>query len=78
MFKNYLKVALRQPLENKGYSAINIFWTGHWPRHLPADRLYVTDELSYDRHFKMPTGSTGLTPTYASAAADLHMTQPRT
>ncbi len=48
MFKNYLKVALRNLWRNKGYSAINIIGLAVGLATCLLIILYVIDELSYD------------------------------
>ncbi len=50
MYKNYLKIALRNLVKHKGYSAINIigFSIGMACSILIA--LFIFDELSFDRH----------------------------
>ena len=52
MFRNYLKVALRNLWKNKGYSAINIFGLAIGLSTCLMITLYVADELSYDRYNK--------------------------
>jgi putative ABC transport system permease protein len=51
VFKNYLKVMLRNIKKFKGYSFINIFGLAVGMSCCILILLYVTDELSYDRHF---------------------------
>jgi putative ABC transport system permease protein len=51
VFKNYLKVMLRNLKKFKGYSFINIFGLAVGMTCCILILLYVTDELSYDRHF---------------------------
>ncbi|MBM3310922.1 MAG: FtsX-like permease family protein, partial [Candidatus Aminicenantes bacterium] len=51
MFKNYLKVMLRNLKKFKGFSFINIFGLAVGMSCCILILLYVTDELSYDRHF---------------------------
>lgn len=50
MFKNYLKIAFRQLLKHKGYSAINILGLAIGISCFVLILLYVQDELSYDRY----------------------------
>ena len=50
MFKNYLKVALRNILRYKGYSFINIVGMAIGIACCILIFLYVQDELSYDRY----------------------------
>ena len=50
MFKNYLKIALRNLLKYKGYSLINIFGLAVGMASCILILLYVHDELSYDQH----------------------------
>ena len=49
MFKNYLKVALRNLWKSKGFTAINIIGLAAGIGVCLLIVLYVTDELSYDR-----------------------------
>ncbi|OGU56777.1 MAG: hypothetical protein A2V66_00205 [Ignavibacteria bacterium RBG_13_36_8] len=49
MFKNYLKVLLRNLNKNKGYSFINIFGLALGIACFILITMWVTDELSYDR-----------------------------
>lgn len=51
MFRNYLKVALRNLLRNKVYSAINILGLATGIASCILIFLYVQDELSYESHF---------------------------
>ncbi len=50
MIKNYLKIAWRNLLKNKGFSAINIFGLAVGIACCLLITLYVTDELSYDKY----------------------------
>jgi putative ABC transport system permease protein len=50
MFRNYLKVALRNLWKSKGFSAINIIGLASGLGVCLLIVLYVTDELSYDRY----------------------------
>jgi putative ABC transport system permease protein len=50
MIKNYFKIAWRNLLKNKGFSAINIFGLAVGIACCLLITLYVTDELSYDRY----------------------------
>ena len=50
MFKNYLKVALRNLWKSKGFSAINIIGLAAGLGVCLLIVLYVIDERSYDRH----------------------------
>ena len=50
MFKNYLKVALRNLWKNKGFSAINIIGLASGLAVCLLIVLYVVDELSYDKY----------------------------
>jgi putative ABC transport system permease protein len=50
MFKNYLKVALRNLWKNKSFSAINIFGLAVGLATCLLIVLYVADEVSYDRY----------------------------
>ncbi len=49
MFKNYFKIAWRNLLKNKGFSAINIFGLAIGIACCLLITLYVVDEMSYDR-----------------------------
>ncbi len=50
MFKNYLKIALRNILKHKSYSFINIFGLAVGMASGILILLYVHDELSYDQY----------------------------
>ena len=50
MFKNYLKVALRNLWKNKAFSAINIMGLATGLAVCLLIVLYVVDELSYDKY----------------------------
>jgi putative ABC transport system permease protein len=52
MFKNYLKVALRNLWRHKGYSAINIIGLAVGLATCLLIFIFVVDELSYDRYNK--------------------------
>src|SRR3954469_25768703 len=52
MFKNYLKVALRNLWKNKAFSAINIIGLAIGLAVCLLIVLYVVDELSYDKYNK--------------------------
>ena len=52
MFKNYLKVALRNLWKNKSFSAINIIGLATGLTVCLLIVLYVVDELSYDKYNK--------------------------
>lgn len=52
MFRNYLKIALRNLWKNKGYSAINIFGLAVGIATCLLMLIFVIDELSYDRFHK--------------------------
>ncbi len=52
MFKNYLKVALRNLWKNKAFSAINIMGLASGLAVCLLIVLYVVDELSYDKYNK--------------------------
>ena len=52
MFKNYLKVALRNLWKNKAFSAINIIGLATGLAVCLLIVLYVVDELSYDKYNK--------------------------
>ena len=50
MFKNYVKIALRNFLKHKGFSFINIFGLAIGVACCVLIVLYVLDEVSYDQH----------------------------
>ena len=50
MIANYLKVAIRNLMRNKTFSAINILGLAIGMACCMLILLYVQDELSYDRH----------------------------
>src|SRR6476660_3885083 len=50
MFKNYLKVALRNLWKNKAFSSINIIGLAIGLAVCLLIVLYVTNELSYDKY----------------------------
>lgn len=52
MFKNYLKIAWRNLLKNKGYSAINIGGLALGMAVTLIIGLWMNDELTYNRYFK--------------------------
>jgi putative ABC transport system permease protein len=52
MLKNYLKIAFRNLLKNKGFSFINIFGLAIGITCCLLIMLFVQDELSYDRFHK--------------------------
>lgn len=52
MFKNYLKIMVRNLAKFKGYSLINIAGLAIGMSCCILIILFVTDELSYDSHFK--------------------------
>ena len=54
MFKNYLKVAFRNLLRNKGFSIINISGFAIGMASAVLILLWIQDELSYDRFHKNP------------------------
>ncbi len=51
MFKNYLKVALRNLWKNKAFSAINIIGLSAGLAVCLLIVLFVKDEMSYDKHY---------------------------
>ena len=53
MFTNYLKLTLRNLTRNKSYSTINIFGLSVGILCATLILLYITDELSYDRHHEL-------------------------
>ena len=52
MFKNYLKIAWRNLLKNKGYSAINIGGLALGMAVTLIIGLWINDELTYNNYFK--------------------------
>src|SRR5258708_24448639 len=50
MIKNYIKIAWRNLLANKGYSAINIIGLSIGLAVCLLILLYIFDETSYDKH----------------------------
>ncbi|MEZ4782162.1 MAG: ABC transporter permease [Flavobacteriaceae bacterium] len=50
MFKNYIKIAWRNLLKNKGFTAINIIGLSLGIGCFVVIAMFVTDELSYDRY----------------------------
>jgi putative ABC transport system permease protein len=52
MIKNYFKVALRNLWKSRGFSAINLTGLATGLCVCLLIVLYVTDELSYDKHYK--------------------------
>lgn len=50
MLKNYFTIAWRNLLKHKGFSLINIIGLGIGLAAFGMIALYVTDELSYDKH----------------------------
>src|SRR4029079_3161430 len=75
MIKNYFKIAFRNLWKNKGYSAINIFGLAAGLATCLLITLYVTDELSYDRHFKNADRIYRINSDIRFGGGDLHMTQ---
>ncbi len=75
MIKNYFKVAFRNLWRNKGYSAINIFGLAVGLATCLLITLYVTDELSYDRHFRNAGHIYRINSDIRFGGSDLHMTQ---
>ena len=50
MIKNYIKIAWRNLLKNKGFTAINIIGLSLGIGCFIVIAMFVTDELSYDRY----------------------------
>lgn len=75
MIKNYFKIAFRNLWKNKGYSAINIFGLAIGLASCLLITLYVTDELSYDRHFKNADRIYRINSDIRFGGGDLHITQ---
>ncbi len=75
MIKNYLKIAFRNLWRNKGYSAINIFGLAIGLASCLLITLYVTDELSYDKHFQHADRIYRINSDIRFGGADMHITQ---
>jgi putative ABC transport system permease protein len=75
MIKNYFKVAFRNLWKNKGYSAINIFGLAVGLASCLLITLYVTDELSYDKHFNNAERIYRINSDIRFGGGDLHITQ---
>ncbi|MBL7742349.1 MAG: ABC transporter permease [Chitinophagaceae bacterium] len=75
MIKNYFKVAFRNLWKNKGYSAINIFGLAAGLATCLLITLFITDELSYDRHVKNADRIFRINSDIRFGGGDLHMTQ---
>ena len=60
MNANYLKVAIRNLMRNKTFSAINILGLAIGIACCMLILLYVQDELNYDRHHENADRSSGL------------------
>src|SRR5579859_2645568 len=54
MLRNYLKIALRNLMRNRIYSAINIFGLALGVACCLLLSLYIQDEVSYDKHHDRP------------------------
>ena len=52
MFKNYLKVAVRNLINNKGFSIINIFGFALGLFVCIIISLYMSDDLTFDHQFE--------------------------
>src|SRR5437868_14260050 len=52
MLKNYFKIALRNIIRHKAYSAINIFGLAVGLASCLVIMLYILDESSYDKYHK--------------------------
>jgi putative ABC transport system permease protein len=52
MIQHYIKIAFRSLVRSKGFSFINIFGLATGMTACVLIMLYVTDELSYDKHHK--------------------------
>jgi putative ABC transport system permease protein len=74
MIKNYFKVAFRNLWKNKGYSAINIFGLAIGLATCLLITLYVTDELSYDKHNKNADRIYRINSDLRFGGSDLHIT----
>lgn len=75
MFRNYFKVALRNLWKNKGYSTINIFGLAIGLATCLLITLYVTNELSFDRHFANANRIYRINSDIQFGGGNQHMTQ---
>ncbi|MDZ4148222.1 MAG: ABC transporter permease [Flavobacteriaceae bacterium] len=75
MLKNNFKIAFRNLLKNKGYSAINIFGLAMGLASCLLIALYVTDELSYDRYNLHADRIYRINTDFRIGGGDMHMTQ---
>ncbi|MGC4101688.1 ABC transporter permease [Ferruginibacter sp.] len=75
MIKNYLKIALRNLWNNKGYSAINIFGLAIGLATCLLLTLYITNELSYDRYNEKADRIYRINSDLRFGGGDMHMTQ---
>lgn len=73
MFKNYLKVALRNLWKNKMFSFINIVGLAIGLCCFLLIAVYVLDELSYDRFYKSADRIYRVNSDIRFGGADLHM-----
>ena len=54
MFRNYIQIALRTLKRKPGYAFINVFGLAVGMAAFFAISLFLSEELSYDRHFDQP------------------------
>ena len=76
MFKNYLKIALRNLIKNKLYSLINVSGLAVGMASVLLIGLYVQDELSFDQYhqkgeriYRYTSSSNGQFPTWIGSPA---------
>jgi putative ABC transport system permease protein len=74
MFRNYLKIALRNLWKNKAFSAINILGLAVGLATCLLILLYVVDELSYDRYNKKGDRIYRINSDIKFGGGDLHLT----
>ena len=74
MFRNYVKIALRNLWKNKSYSAINIFGLAIGLAICLLITLYIVDELSYDRYNEKADRTYRIHSDIRFGGGDLHLT----
>jgi len=57
MIKNYFKITFRNLWRNKGFSAINIFWSCYRYGQCHLILLWIKNKMSIERFHKMEIGS---------------------
>ena len=75
MIKNYFKIAWRNLLRSKGFSAINIFGLAVGIACCLLITLYVTDELRYDRYHEKLDHIYRLNNDIKYGGSEMHMAQ---